>query len=330
VGPISLLGVTRTGTLYYSESASVRQNLFLADLADLRATNTPVAATERMVDANLGSTWSRNGEYIAYYSFRQVSADMQRGVLVTRSTRTGEERTVPLPTRVVSRFGAGPKWFPDNRSVLVESGNAQGTGFAFYRMAIDTGNVELLTSLPRDVSSYDLSPDGKVIYYALGYGEIQQLMRFDVETKQATEVRSVVSPEGREVVALAISPDGTRLAATLIGGFVEVMPASGGPSRLVFSPSTPELGTGAMRQGLAWSPDQRNLVFVRGDASLWKVPAAGGEAEKVGLERVKSPAFSPDGRRLVFVSPDPPGARIPASRRVMLLENFLPEVSATR
>ncbi len=161
VGPISLLGMTRGGTLHYIEPAPARPNIYLAEVDALRATKAPVPITERLINFNLGSTWSHDGEYLAYYSFLQVSADTRTGVLVVRSTRTGEERTVPLPTRVSSRFQAGPKWFPDNRSVLVESGDADGPGFGFYRFAIDTGNIELLARLPREVSSYDLSPTAR-------------------------------------------------------------------------------------------------------------------------------------------------------------------------
>ena len=332
VGPISLLGLTKVGTLYYQEPASLRPNIYFAELDALHATKPPVPITERVINQNLGSTWSREGDYLAYYSFLQVSADTRSGVLVVRSTRTGEERTIPLPTRVSSRFQAGPKWFPDNRSVLVESGDADGPGFAFYRFVIDTGNTELLARLPREVSSYDLSPDGRTIFYAVGVDDGQRLMRFDIERSQGTELRNVTFPAGREIVSLAVSPDGLQLATTLIGGFVEVMPAAGGPSREVFRPAAPEMGTGSLRQALSWTPDGRFLLWARGDSSLWKVPALGGYAEKVGLNmRVKTPALHPDGRRLAFVGLPAPGSdgQIPRPS-VMTLENFLPKAAATR
>ena len=114
--------------------------------------------TERFINFNLGSTWSHDGEYLAYYSFLQVSADT-RHAESWWFDRPGLAKNARCRSRPGCRraFEAGPKWFPDNRSVLVEVGDADGPGFGFYRFAIDTGNTELLARLPREVSSYDLS-----------------------------------------------------------------------------------------------------------------------------------------------------------------------------
>jgi hypothetical protein len=111
------------------------------------------------------------------------------------------------------------------------------------------------------------------------------------------------------------------------------MPSVGGASRKVFSPPEPEMATGALRQGLSWTPDQRSLLFVRGDASLWMVPALGGEAVNVGAERVKSPALHPDGKRLVFSGlgrPDASGVGGPFTRKVMALDGIPPASVAKR
>ncbi|MGH9253546.1 MAG: LpqB family beta-propeller domain-containing protein [Vicinamibacterales bacterium] len=124
-----------------------------------------------------------------------------------------------------------------------------------------------------------------------------------------------------EIVALAVSPDGLQLAMVLLGGIVEVMPAAGGQSREVFRPAN-ELGsTGSLRQALAWTRDQRFLLWVRGDKSLWKVPAAGGQPEKVGIpmENIKNLAVHPDGRQLVFDA-----ATGEPTEEIWALENFLP------
>ena len=189
--------------------------------------------------------------------------------------------------------------------MLVESGDAEGPGFGFYRLTIDTGNAELLTRLPRDVSSYDLTPDGRAIVYALlmDQATVQKLIRFDIASRQDAVIMDVAQ-ESREIVALAVSPDGMQIATTVIGGFLEVVPMAGGRPRELFRPAAArEESTGALREGLTWTPDQRFLLFTRGDRSFWKVPAAGGTAEKTGVENVKSPSLHPDGRRLVFSNP---------------------------
>jgi Tol biopolymer transport system component len=332
VGSMKPLGLTRSGTYYYYLRTGGLRNLYVTDLDHTQVTKPPATGTERLVNVNVGPTWSRDGEYLAYYSFRDSfysatpfpAASIR--LLVIRSRKTGEERTVPLPPRVAFSvlprccFWGGPKWFPDNRSVLIESGDAQGAGFGFYRLAIDTGNTELLAHTPRRAPFYDLSPDGRTIYYTIWLDNRMAAMRFDTETQRESEL--YVTAPASEIVSLAVSPDGLQLAIVLLGGIVEVMPAAGGRSREVYRPAAnSEQFTGALRQGLAWTADQRFLLWVQGDdKSLWKVPAAGGQAEKVGIpmESIKNLAVHPDGRQLVFdAATDQPTEEIRA------LENFL-------
>ncbi|MGH9253548.1 MAG: hypothetical protein ACRD3C_03150 [Vicinamibacterales bacterium] len=332
VGSMTPLAWTRSGTFYYHTRTGGLRNLFVTDLDSTQTTKTPVAGTERLVNVNVGPAWSRDGEHLAYYSFRDWFLRDTPGattaairLLVIRSRKTGEERTVPLPPRVAFSLGrccflGGPKWFPDNRSVLIESGDAQGAGFGFYRLAIDTGNTELLAHVPGSAFFYDLSPDGRTIYYTLRLDDRVALMRFDIETRRESELKSVPSAVS-DIVALAVSPDGLQLAMVLLGGIVEVMPAAGGPSREVLRPVGLELWTGGLRHALAWTRDQRFLLWVRGDKALWKVPAAGGQPEKVGIpmENLKNLAVHPDGRQFVFdAATEEPGHEIWA------LENFLP------
>jgi Tol biopolymer transport system component len=217
-------------------------------------------------------------------------------------------------------FWGGPKWFPDNRSVLIELGDAQGAGFGFYRLTIDTGNTELLAHVPGSALFYDLSPDGRTIFYTKPLDDRVTLMRFDIQTRRESELKSIPCCLS-EFVSLAVSPDGRQLAMVLGGGIVEVMPAAGGQSREVFRPVDPGPDTGTLRHALAWTPDQRFLLLVRGDdRSLWKVPAAGGQAEKMGIpmENIKNLAVHPDGRQFVFDA-----ATEEPTREIWALENFL-------
>jgi len=340
IGSIRPLAVTRSGTFYYYSRTGGVRNLYVTDLDRARGTKAPVAGTERLVNVNVGPTWSRDGEHLAYYSFRDV-LDSQASrftiasirLLVIRSRKTGEERTVPLPPRVAFSvppkccFWGGPKWFPDNRSVLIESGDAQGAGFGFYRLAIDTGNTELLAHLPGRAIFYDLSADGRTIFYTRGFDDRTALMRFDIDTRRESELHSVSVPT--EIVSLAVSPDGLQLAMVLLGGIVEVVPASGGQVREVFRPAANlEQFTGALRHALAWTPDSRFLLWVRGDdRTMWKVPASGGEPEKVGIPmtNMKNLALHPDGKQLIFdAETDPP------TEEILALENFAPAVNANK
>ena len=60
---------------------------------------------------------------------------------------------------------------------------------------------------------------------------------------------------------------------------------------------------------LAWMPDGRSLLYTRRNgadrtASLWRVPAAGGPPEPLGVqaEGMRDLAVSPDGRHLAWTA----------------------------
>jgi Tol biopolymer transport system component len=79
-----------------------------------------------------------------------------------------------------------------------------------------------------------------------------------------------------------------------------------------------------MRQALAWTPDQRFLLFVRGDRSLWRTPVVGGEAERIG-PHTGGITVHPDGKRIAFSSVGERGAS-----KVWALEDLLPVASQKR
>src|SRR5205823_4954460 len=111
--------------------------------------------------------------------------------------------------------------------------------------------------------------------------------------------------------SVAVSPDGKQVAYVYWNGgptqTIEVMPAAGGPSRELFR------GWPGRYGNLAWTPDQKYLLFTNGDdgkqapnGKLLRVPVSGGQAEETGLSMpgLTSPQVHPDGRRIFFVSND--------------------------
>jgi len=60
--------------------------------------------------------------------------------------------------------------------------------------------------------------------------------------------------------------------------------------------------------------------------AIWRVPAAGGEAENIGISmnRIRALRMHPDGRRITFDSV------IDAPSELWVLENFLPKPVARR
>ncbi len=335
IGRVRLQGITRGGTLYYLVSGVFRTNVYTAELdAAMKATKAPVLATERFINSNSAPTWSPDGQYLAYLSSRGRGAGGAAGstVLVIRTVTTGEERDLPLPQAAVGNLAPSPRWFPNGRSLLVVG--VVGKGAGYYRVDLASGHVELLHA-PKGISEngglgiFSISPDGKSVFYIASIDDHppwveKKLVRFDIDSRHETVLKS-----GGAFMSLALSPDGTQLASARPGregGLIEVMPAAGGETRQVF------LATGGVGLNtLAWSPDQRYLVFVRPGENasnvLWRVPVAGGEPEPMGISmtgQLKSPHVHPDGRRMTFGS-----FEIGASE-VWTLENFLPARNATR
>jgi Tol biopolymer transport system component len=331
IGRASPLGVTRQGTLYYQLAGADRQNIHTAVLDGAYKAKPPSLATESFVNSNRGPAWSRDGRHLAYYSFRSPP------VLVIRTVATGEERTLPLPAGLNAPFHSGPKWFPDCRSMLVLSRDSQGAGFGFYRLVLDTGKTELLWRINVGPSSFDLSPDGQAIFYAQqnnppGVLNSGRLVRVDVEQRREVELKTnewfislAVSPDGSELAYLKSLPRNTSTGPRESGSAIEVISTAGGESREVYYDAV--WGDGARYNTLTWSADGRFLLFVRANGSrdrphvLYRVPAAGGAVEHVGLAmsaRIKSPSVHPDGRSIVFGTADVDNGEIWA------LENFLP------
>jgi Tol biopolymer transport system component len=329
VGPFSSLGFTRSGAFYY-RSGSGTTNVYTADLdAKLNASAAPAMATDRYINSNRAGVWSPDGEDFAY-----VIGTARGAFIRVRSTRTGGDREVPSRIPVTGP----PRWFPDGQSLLVASRDARviNGDLGFYRVDVASGNAELLhqTASSNPVSTRpDLSPDGKTIFYL---ETPTQPVRFDIDSRHTTKLTPVGSR-----VALAVSPDGRQIAYLGMGkgdvvlAALVVAPSTGGQPRAVadFSDknSTPRDRDDGL--GLAWSPDQRHLFFVRpegdtgdGSKAVWRVPLTGGEAENIGISmnRIRALRMHPDGRRIAFDSVVDPLSE------VWVLENFLPKRAGSK
>ncbi len=137
---------------------------------------------------------------------------------------------------------------------------------------------------------------------------------FVLDTVSGVKKR-LTPPTTHAAIQPAFSPDGRTIAFNQTlrpdGPFVHVVPEAGGELRKLAPTSVP-------RGRLAWIPGREEILFTAvplardggqarpspyrmGRASLWRVPAAGGEARLLaGSEDAIDVAVSADGRRLVY------------------------------
>ena len=334
IGRVRLQGITRNGTLYYLAAGVLRSNIYTAELdAAMKATGPPAVATDRFINSNSAPTWSPDGRSLAYLSSRgRGTGSTGSTVLVIRTVTTGEERDIPLPKEVLTgNLANAPSWFPDGRSLLVFGYLPRGAGL-FYRVDVASGKAEVVreakgVSGNAGLGASAMSPDGKTIFYIASatdpFTGQTNLIRFEIDSHRET----VLKPGAGN--SLALSPDGTQLAlhphaGTPAGCHHAVMPVTGGEARVV-------VRTGNCNASrLSWAPNN-DLLFVRGGNStpnvLWRVPAAGGEPEQIGISmpgQLDHPQVHPDGHRITFAVFDT------GASEEWTLEGFLPPRSTKK
>jgi Tol biopolymer transport system component len=103
---------------------------------------------------------------------------------------------------------------------------------------------------------------------------------------------------------------------------MRVLPTDGGPPRELFRFAL----EGDWNILITWTVDGKYILFskpistdVDGDWDLWRVPAAGGEAQRLGAGmRCGDPSTHPDGRQITFSS-----IKRTTDDEVWVMENFL-------
>jgi Tol biopolymer transport system component len=329
-----LLGVTRQGAAYYWTSGA-SNNVFTADLDEkMTARSAPSIAIERFLNSNNAPAFSPDGQLLAYHT-RRGSTGPETNKLMIHTLATKQDRQIPLPFSPAGSVS----WFPDSRSVLISVRDAANQRFTYHRVDLATGEHRQLAvskAASTGTGRALVSADGASIFFidslngATDAERRSQIVRFDIASGKETVVRAV----GPSVsfTSFALSPDSTDIAALRNEAdsrwsILEVFAVAGGPPRELFREKNP---SSTRFSGLAWSPDTRYVLMVRGTdqflarmkAALWKVPVAGGPAEPTGISMpgiIRFPTLDPTGRRIAFAAEA--GGAEPA---VWAVENFLP------
>lgn len=323
-----ILGFTKGGTFYYGV-LSGRSDVYTAtmDLETGAVITPPVAVGGRYGVAHNIPQWSPDGQYLAFVADRSPVGSVRSSNLsiVIRSMATGESREITPNLRYFNR----PNWSHDGQSFLIDGTDDKGRS-GFYRVDVLTGAV---TTIARDSRPRNLqrAADGKTVYYHDRYQSDIGVFKHDLESGEVTGL--YVAPGGPASEArmrpelmfqgMALSPNGHQLA--LISYFsdaVLVMDTSGGSPRELIREAGDETQFGPFAK-VMWSPDGQHILFTKqtnfeGPQELWRVPAEGGEAVRLGSGLPASKwATHPDGRQIVYVAGQP-------KREIWVMENFLP------
>lgn len=325
IGRISPMGVTRSGAFYYSLQAGI-QDIYVAslDMATGKVVAPPTPVSQRLLGANSSAAWSPDGQNLAYLSRRDNSSrDYGPRVLHIRSLKTGEERELsPNLSEFFTLLRL--RWSPDGRSLLASATDNKGRS-GLYQIDVQTGAVSPTVQGTERFAEGVWSQDGKAIFYANSiFGDTPVIRVRDLETGRDSAFYRPALPS--QVRSLALSPDGRRLALSISrteASALLVIPTAGGdPRELLKTPAGEDMIT-----AVEWTRDGRQVLFSRKN-ELWRIPADGGEAQKLGLglasnSRGASVSVHPDGQRIAFSAGE-------QKLEVWVMENLLPVAKARR
>jgi Tol biopolymer transport system component len=311
------LGMTRDGKLYYGIYTGW-SDIFIAAIDPVtgRVLASPAKAVRKYETFNSAPDWSPDGQFLVCRSSRGRMAGESPSLLV-RSLRTNEVREVN------PKKGGGLnfhyiRWSPDGRSVLGIGYDENGKYGALLSIDVQSGETKIIVRSDKDdpVFAPNWAPDGKTLYFLRSGKEFRRIMKFDLETGAEKEIFR--ARQGLGTFWLMISPDGQQLAVAAENK-IKIISSDGAESR--------ELMENKDVTTIAWMADGKSIIYGKLQdgsqdvADLWRVPAAGGEPQKLGLamSRLMHLRVSPDGESIAFTASEQPG-----KTEVWVMENFLP------
>jgi Tol biopolymer transport system component len=248
-------------------------------------------------------SWTPDGKWIYFMGAHQEeSGNIEfvpaEGGKVTRIPVRGSHPLQP------GYPGGGISISPDGKKILF-----QGRFYAapverlphMFTIPIEGGEVTELDTGMKLFSYPCWSPDGKSFAF-VGHQEIAIDKRVtDIYTISASGGKAQkLTSDSDQVTSgpVAWSPDGSTIAFYSQDGKIKLLPAHGGPTRVILEGLKGRLD----HSGLAWSPDGKELGYgLKG--KIWKVSLEDGKNQEVqtGLDAVHEHiAWSPDGRTIAF------------------------------
>ncbi len=283
--------------------------------------------------------WSPDGQTLAFLARRAALPDEKEDDLKTQiyllRNDGGEARALTTHAASISDL----EWAPDGRTIYFVAEDprsdaekkrqaARDDVYAFdenfkqrhlWKVQVDTGRAQRVTSGDSSILEFALSRDGKRIAFRRGptplVGESDQaeVWVMDASGENATQLTANSVPEANAL----LSPDGTQVLflaqanerfETYHNRKVFVVPASGGTVRVLTATLPYEV------ERAAWSADGKSIYFTANtgvEDQLFRLPASGGKAEALtrGQHSFNGWAYEPSADRhlLALDQPDNPG-----------------------
>ena len=235
------------------------------------------------------ATFSPDGSKLAYSKGRLVSNVWRVPILESRPATWADAEQLTFDQARLEHFDVSP----DGERLLFNSDRSGNMDL--WMMPIESGEMIPLTS-GSDLDWHPRwSPDGEdVAFYSSRTGR-REIFVMRLGGGPAVQLTSSESDD-TEFFFPEWSPDGNEIAFTARRARVAIhaVPRDGGATRFVFESES--------REDLhpAWSRDGRWLMFAA-NQSLWRVPAEGGEPERLTEGGVDSwPIPSRDGKQVFF------------------------------
>jgi dipeptidyl aminopeptidase/acylaminoacyl peptidase len=266
------------------------------------------------VGGKSGLAWSPDGKRLAFAS--------QGGIWVASIAGGSPKRLTnapPGPGDPRSSTDRGPRWSPNGRWILFESGRRGGSSLLV--VSADGNVTSFLTEAKVESGDARWSPDGNSIAYVERSEEhfsgSIRILDFDSASGQPKSAPRTLytSPVDRgggwSIRGVEWSPDGVNLAAVLQNSgwdHIYLLPTTGGAPK--------QITDGAfVDESPQFSHDGKSIAFTssRGglleSTNLWVVPTTGGEAHQVAKFDVPgvtaAPEWTPDSQHLFFHHQNP-------------------------
>jgi len=271
-------------------------------------------------------SWSPDGSQIVYRALNTEGAQ-QTYVVHLRNVASGEDRELYRANNATPFC----VWAAQHPSLYCGEIGYSSSTTQILSVAVDSGRVERLASLPGRVTVQSPSRDDSALYMSAGG---KGLIKWEIATHQETLLGKgeEVSPDERWIRGYE-GPREPPLDPALRYA-IQLRPISGADWRRVSYLRTGPPPNGVAPTQHSFTPDGNWLYFHDRDSAgkdaLFRASTAGGEPERMGdfpsHSIIGGMRISPDGRKTIVNAPDP-NANLP---ELWLLENFEPKQQAAR